>query len=887
MGSEQGPNTESILGDPPLTANWHRWGKITRIAVVGAAIVSLGAPIVVPLAWEWLVREPTLADASVPIAIALIIIAVAALSPRSAHETSIHIPVPPWVYPSIYTAGILGSVLVAAFWRFVPSVAHLVGRGDLSIDTSYIFECTLFVMAAYWAMARMLYLWRDSRRSKAVASLSTKPAGGDDSESSIETDFAAIIRWVSDDREIAFPTDDRFRHDSIAQRISKRLVSNNTKKRPAIAVVGQLGAGKTSVRNLTQYHLMRSDARVAIVPISLWPFRTPNAATQAILDSIVAELARHIDTRAIASIPDEYVHVIDRAGPLNLLTPFLSRRKPPDELLVKLDEAAAAIKLRIVVWVEDLERFSAIESVAQQSIREGERQRLGPIRALLHLIERCDHLSVVLASTSLEVQVDLEKIAHFIEVIPSLDCRLIGPVLHNFRQGCIHSLGSKHYAGKKNLSNFNEVVDESQFSWHIAYRWKEWEAFVQICRTPRILKLTMRTCWEAWQVLGGEIDLDDLFHACLLKAAEPEAFAFLCQHIGEIREPTRDKGVSVFLDTHGAEISKGAKNVILKLFDSGSRDRPQGFAKSHWHVDYWERFLTMRVVSDFESDQSAIDAVKKCAGGNYKDCAARLANERQHGSIEQFSFLLSYESVLALFKYIVRARIVEDAGQWVDSVGHSDVPGIVPIWRMLRDHRDRHIETAQAVSLCVREALQSNFTVANSISHYFATNETQISNLLLPEEISAVQCDITSEISQYANRPAEHLIGALRNAPEYNLYQLVWNYDRIRRGELAGEPFSGWVAFARCLLDAADLEPALMLEQILPFFTITRNKRLVDGVDVSVDFGRARELFDWPRLRKQLQSFTGELDGLSSQETLRIVLQKLEDEPTGVEKHEA
>ena len=106
--------------------------------------------------------------------------------------------------------------------------------------------------------------------------------------------FDRLYKWVRDDSEITSPRADRFEHSRIAHRIADRLRSGN--EAPTLAVIGPLGSGKSSVRRLTE-RALRHDRRVRIVPVSLWPFDSPEAAVRGILRALVQELGRHVGSR--------------------------------------------------------------------------------------------------------------------------------------------------------------------------------------------------------------------------------------------------------------------------------------------------------------------------------------------------------------------------------------------------------------------------------------------------------------------------------------------------------------------------------------------------------------------------------------------------------------
>src|SRR5262245_25796288 len=103
--------------------------------------------------------------------------------------------------------------------------------------------------------------------------------------------FGKLSDWLIDDRPLVSSDDDMFQHASIAQRIAERLLEP---KPPAQAVVGRLGAGKTTLRNLVMAAIARlgAERRLQIVPIELWPYETSRAAVEGVIRTLIDTLGR-------------------------------------------------------------------------------------------------------------------------------------------------------------------------------------------------------------------------------------------------------------------------------------------------------------------------------------------------------------------------------------------------------------------------------------------------------------------------------------------------------------------------------------------------------------------------------------------------------------------
>jgi ATPase subunit of ABC transporter with duplicated ATPase domains len=151
---------------------------------------------------------------------------------------------------------------------------------------------------------------------------------------------------------------DIFHHGRIAKRIAARLALPNP---PSQAVVGRLGAGKTTLLHLVRGHrrLMGADRRIRVVAAELWPYETSRAAVQGVIRTLVDELSKEVNVVGIRGIAAEYAEAMSAAsGIWSALARLQGIPTNPNDALAVLDDVATAIGIRMVVWIEDLERFA-------------------------------------------------------------------------------------------------------------------------------------------------------------------------------------------------------------------------------------------------------------------------------------------------------------------------------------------------------------------------------------------------------------------------------------------------------------------------------------------------------------------------------------------------
>lgn len=343
-------------------------------------------------------------------------------------------------------------------------------------------------------------------------------------ERSLDEGFDVPCSWLKDDTPIQSLAADRFHLTEMARRIADRIGDRGA---ASIAVVGRLGSGKSSLVRLVEEQLGLQRKPTEIVRVSLWPYENTQAAAAGILVAITKRLGQHINTMGMGRLPAEYVRAIEGAGGIyGGVLRLLAAPRDPTDSLAKLEEILICIDVNLVVWIEDFERFA-----------DGEDQR-GPIRSLLHQLDKLNGVSVVVASTTLNTAFDIEKLARFVERIPDLNRRAVSSVIRAFRVGCIDM---RPFEGTPRPRRETVDFDDHELeAWFAAVAeadggWSTSAALARVCRTPRQLKQALRQCLFTWERLVGEIDLDDVLVMCMIREARPELFSLIDQFSASLR----------------------------------------------------------------------------------------------------------------------------------------------------------------------------------------------------------------------------------------------------------------------------------------------------------------------------------------------------------------
>ncbi len=647
------------------------------------------------------------------------------------------------------------------------------------------------------------------------------------------TTFAWIERWIRTDDAVQTIAGDQFGHSLVAERIARHLRGPETSS--TVALVGPQGSGKSTIMGFTK-SILAADPRFVFVDLSLWPFESYQAAARGILNRLVQALSSRVDTIAIGNLQQHYLDAVKEAGGrFGILSALLADRRSPEQHIETVAQIAIATGLRIVVWIEDVDRFSGGE---QPELKRA------PIRALLYLLDQSPSIAVVLADSTLDF--DIDKVARFIERPPSAPLGNVARLFGVFRSECLFvwpkpTIDPASGGSRARMAALDGTSDMSAEQYRFGDTVVHPEfAICALSTLPRSFKNVLRSTHDSWRRLAGEIDFDDLLIATTIRETSREVFTLLDRNIAAVRAGFKSS-FSLSEDkpseAHGwlqlkAAISKSGDKaellfcLVYHLFPDlpGSRvnapterERPQGLS-----VDgYWERWTSGASISVEDSDQTTLSEIRAWVQNAESNLPVMLRNGSGAQRVGRFAGNLPTDLGRLLLE-VAALDATENASTWGDG---SYAPGVVAVWRLALRKPDRdEAMLGAAVRLAIRRHLPSHLPLAKTLHHFFSVEETEASYSLPAAERLAIRETVEEALVESfgGNGPdiPERLLRAAQAGGPWIFYQLCWGLDRIRgKQSSSGQPFIGWASLASSLIRMARLDRSTGVPMILPFIT--------------------------------------------------------------------
>ncbi len=528
------------------------------------------------------------------------------------------------------------------FWRYPPLWLAIVVAANVLVWVPSYDEWTPYLLVFNVGMliltfiARVLHIASTSKRGEAHKTIDLQK---------VER-FSELNKWLLNDDEITHPEQDRLDHNLVAKRIADRLKKS---QQSSIAILGALGSGKSSIGRLVEHHLKGSPYTLYL-QISLWPYNTTEVAVSGILNSLIDKLGQEINTLSLSGLADRYLYAIERtSGPFSGFIRLLKVEPTPTVLLKKLATVADACNLKVVLWIDDLERFTN-NSSEENNPPNQRHENINSLQSLLYLLDQQACISVIVASPSLSIRFDQQKIARYIERVPKIDHEKIHRLTKVLRDECLNKQfidptpqeerderfdTSQHAADTK-----DRIASSTELDAHQEKIMPLSAAFSTLCDSPRTLKSVLRLTFELWDNLAGEVNYEQLLFISLIKVVNPALFSLFDEHIKAFKNelekhrlddfwPPNDFGVSILrnelqqitgskdkpseiaLNSIACFLFPAFMEPVLSLPKNSLKSTTQGVDK----FNYWQRCTDGLEVEEEEKDQLILYGIEQWIEG--------------------------------------------------------------------------------------------------------------------------------------------------------------------------------------------------------------------------------------------------------------------------------
>ena len=508
------------------------------------------------------------------------------------------------VYPSIRWSIIIG-VILALCWLNLVTISDWFRTGCIGL--------------LFWFGGRLSQVLSAKPREAGVDKSVVKP-----------TAF-----WWQNESPVTHLEEDEFNRVAIVNRLHANLQLPKLKRQ---VLAGGYGTGKSSILKFLEEKLTDDNPlQWLVVHFNAWGKIDEPAKTQAlILDEIIAQLSKKIDTCALQTLPENY-HLALK-GNLKALNYLLHHNKTPRELLEIVDNILSMINKKVVVFVEDIDRNNEPKEACNS------------VAPLLDKLSKINNITFIFTiEYSSEISDITNRIAEYREDIPPFNPTV---ELASFIKRC------HNYAQKENITLFCKGGKKPSGTF---INYDALDNLGKVFSSPRILAATFRVVDKKWRGsasvkgLAGNFNFDDLLVLSTLKEAAPLAYDFVHLHSQMLNKP----GCKSLLDGKWELLMKDSDNLdtraeteaLLKfIFPHWNSDyakpRIQSIAASDDYKSYWDIYCTAGAAHSVIRDDRLLEILGVLDGRNDKNI------ETKDNWIDNNQFDKALLSTKGLFKHV-------------------------------------------------------------------------------------------------------------------------------------------------------------------------------------------------------------------------------------------
>jgi hypothetical protein len=645
-------------------------------------------------------------------------------------------------------------------------------------------------------------------------------------------------------------------HEPIADRIYDAVIRPDNQ---AIALIGPVGSGKSSILNAVKRRLCQKGCPLTIVAeFNCWAMPRPEDAPRVALERSIAALDAIVDSQAVRRLPTSYQRIL-AAEPTGKIGRLLGMDDVPDvaDQLGKLSPLLEVIDGRLLLIVEDAERA-------------GESFEVRHLERLLWTLRHVNRVSFILAFDAHRANFDYGKLCDMIERVPLISTdrveEILAPAYAQWRKAIGGGLNASSGEERQDRLGLENVTEPMVRYFRRTHGDTVADAITALLTSPRNLKHFIRDVDRAWEQLHGEVELDDLIVLTALRHGGRQAFDFIVANAEAARSESRErdslagqaeKTVKARWEALRDSLAEPARVQdlvdILGLPQLSSKAAPPGRTLQGIHnddpVDYLGRILAGRILPGEIRDQDVIKDIRAWKESRSVTMVERMVvaapTSDQYVKVwEHYSQILSEGELVEL-----AGTVVSEVLKRLRANASMQHPAMLAVWRRSNRRVARDSQTDWLIEQ-IRAAVPTSLGFATDLYQYWASVPHGV---VSPEHRSRVRsAEVDAVRSSLANIAS--LLASLGSEHPYALTRLVYPPPTNEPPDTV--PANSWGWLTELIVAAAkDAE-----EQIVP--------------DVAVMIGDTTHGFRSGRFEQQYKlkrEWMSELFGNRTLEMLRIL----------------
>lgn len=489
-------------------------------------------------------------------------------------------------------------------------------------------------------------------------------------------------------------------HGPIAERIFNAVIQPENQ---AIALIGPVGSGKSSILNAVKRNLRKKKAPFTIVAeFNCWAMPRPEDTPRIALERAIGALDRVIDAQAVRRLPVSYQRILS-AEPTGKMSRLLGIDDVPDtaDQLATLSPLLEVMDARLLLIIEDAER-------AGQSFETRHLERL------LWTLRNVDRVSFILSFDS-GATFDYAKLCDIVERVPLMTADRVEDMLalaySQWRAVSDDYIDPISDEKRKDRLGLENVTNPMLRYLHRTRGDTVADAITVLLTSPRNLKHFIRDVDRAWGHLRGEVELNDLIVLTALRHGAPEAFDFIVENVEAARSERREKDmfagdavktVKARWETRRNSLAEPTQiqnlvdvldlNQLSSDTTISSQSSPQGIHNGE-PVDYLGRILAGQILPGEIRDQKVlrdIEEWKRSRSGKMLETLETATPESdQYVKVwEHYARRISDEELIEISGVLI-ANVLRRLGANA-SMQH---PAMLAVWRQSNRRMQRDANT--------------------------------------------------------------------------------------------------------------------------------------------------------------------------------------------------